>query len=1063
MLQRKKLTTAFNALKNENVMNIFQHTSSAVSSERRQIIDAYYTDEKKRVHDLMSELEFLQAHKVEIEHIATDLVNTVRNEKSDQSSVDALMAEYDLSSDEGIVLMCLAEALLRIPDKETEELLIRDKLTAADWEKHVGASESLFVNLTTRGLSMSGKVLQDQSQSNVFQKLWYGLLSRCGEPVIRQAVRRSMKIMSEHFVLGRTINEALKNAKPFAEKGYLFSFDMLGEMAKTQAQADHYFEAYQHAIKIMGASKEKLTDFSSPSISIKLSALHPRYEFSQKEMVVPFLIDRLKTLALQAKEVGVYVTVDAEETTRLDMSLDIFEAVFLDSAFHDWNGLGLAVQAYQKRGYFVLQYLIALARSQRKKIPARLVKGAYWDTEIKLAQVGGYPGYPVFTRKVSTDISYLACAKLLLSAPDAIYPQFATHNAYSVAAILWMTRGKQASFEFQNLQGMGKPLHNVLVDPEKYAAKSRIYAPVGRHADLLPYLVRRLLENGANTSFVHQIANPEIPVATLTRNPIDQLKSYPEISNTKIPLPSHIYPDRKNSAGLDISDCNALQSLMQKINAFSKTEWVATPLHQPIDLSQAVAIKNPNDRNDIVGYVQMADEATMSLALSQAKAAEFSWSERSIDERASILEKAADLIEEARTELFALLIREAGKFLPDAVSEVREAADFCRYYALIERKILSDEKLVGPTGESNTLRTHGLGTMICVSPWNFPLAIFAGQVVASLVAGNCVIAKPAGQTPLIAAKLISLLHEAGIPKEAVQLMPGSGSKVGNALIADERSAGVLFTGSTETAKTIQKTLANRSGPIVPFIAETGGINAMIADSSALLEQLVTDVMISAFGSAGQRCSALRVVFVQEDIADNFVAMLRGAMQTWCVGDSANLQTDVGPVIDASAEKTLQAYIDTMHQQAILIAEMKLPRDAARGTFVAPAAFELPHFSLLTKEVFGPVLHVVRYAREDQLNVIEQINALGYGLTFGIQTRIDHTIDQLQKHIKTGNIYVNRTMIGAVVGVQPFGGCGLSGTGPKAGGPHYLLRLCRESTLTINTTAMGGNTELLSNE
>ncbi|EKD45226.1 MAG: bifunctional proline dehydrogenase/pyrroline-5-carboxylate dehydrogenase, partial [uncultured bacterium] len=442
---------------------------------------------------------------------------------------------------------------------------------------------------------------------------------------------------------------------------------------------------------------------------------------------------------------------------------------------------------------------------------------------------------------------------------------------------------------------------------------------------------------------------------------------------------------------------------------------------------------------------------------------EFSWSERSIDERASILEKAADLIEEARTELFALLIREAGKFLPDAVSEVREAADFCRYYALIARKILSDEKLVGPTGESNTLRTHGLGTMICVSPWNFPLAIFAGQVVASLVAGNCVIAKPAGQTPLIAAKLISLLHEAGIPKEAVQLMPGSGSKVGNALIADERSAGVLFTGSTETAKTIQKTLANRSGPIVPFIAETGGINAMIADSSALLEQLVTDVMISAFGSAGQRCSALRVVFVQEDIADNFVAMLRGAMQTWCVGDSANLQTDVGPVIDASAEKTLQAYIDTMHQQAILIAEMKLPRDAARGTFVAPAAFELPHFSLLTKEVFGPVLHVVRYAREDQLNVIEQINALGYGLTFGIQTRIDHTIDQLQKHIKTGNIYVNRTMIGAVVGVQPFGGCGLSGTGPKAGGPHYLLRLCRESTLTINTTAMGGNTELLSNE
>src|SRR3990167_7258161 len=509
MLQRKKLTTAFNALKNENVMNIFQHT-------------------------------------------ATDLVNTVRNEKSDQSSVDALMAEYDLSSDEGIVLMCLAEALLRIPDKETEELLIRDKLTAADWEKHVGASESLFVNLTTRGLSMSGKVLQDQSQSNVFQKLWYGLLSRCGEPVIRQAVRRSMKIMSEHFVLGRTINEALKNAKPFAEKGYLFSFDMLGEMAKTQAQADHYFLAYQNAIKIMGESAGKSNGFLSPSISIKLSALHPRYEFAKRETVIPFLIDRLKTLALLAKKAGIYVTVDAEEAFRLEMSLDIFAAVFTDTEFAEWDGLGLAVQAYQKRSYAVIEYLIDLGRSQRKRICVRLVKGAYWDTEIKIAQVAGYENYPVFTRKVSTDVSYLACAQLLLSAQDAIYPQFATHNAYSVAAILWMTRDKSYSFEFQNLQGMGKPLHNVLVSFEKYHAARRIYAPVGQHQDLLPYLVRRLLENGANTSFVHQIANPAIPVSALTQSPLEKLRTYSQISNAKIPLPENIYPNqRKNSRGFD--------------------------------------------------------------------------------------------------------------------------------------------------------------------------------------------------------------------------------------------------------------------------------------------------------------------------------------------------------------------------------------------------------------------------------------------------------------------------------------------------------------------------------
>ena len=1041
-------------------MNLFNSTLPKLSLQRQAIVDAYHCDEKSHVEALIAQLHFSIEDKRVIERTATDLVNTVRAEKSDQSSVDALMAEYDLSSTEGIVLMCLAEALLRIPDKATEELFIKDKLTNADWEKHIGESESLFVNLATRGLSLSSTILADQSHSNLFKKIWYGVVGRLGEPVIRQAVRRAMKVMSEHFVLGRTISEALDNAKPLAKQGYLFSFDMLGEMARTEAQANYYFSAYQHAIDVMGAFPDKRTGFSSPSISVKLSALHPRYEFTQSETVVPFLVDRLKTLVLQAKSVGIYVTVDAEEAARLDMSLDIFEAVFKDPAIADWHGLGLAVQAYQKRAWFVLQYLINLARESKKKIPVRLVKGAYWDTEIKVAQANGFKNYPVFTRTTSTDVSYLACAQLLLSAEDAIYPQFATHNAYSVAAILWMTERKNLSFEFQNLQGMGKPLHNVLVDEKKYHVKSRIYAPVGKHADLLPYLVRRLLENGANTSFVHQISNKTIPVSALTQNPIDRLLQFPEIPNTKIPLPKNIYMNRKNSHGMNSADLNELSHLMREIKKFEKHQWHAASLNEKVNEKTASVIKNPNDQTDVVGFVRLADEAEINIALSQSQAAHHDWDQLGIEKRAEILEKSADLLENNRVELFALLMREAGKFLPDAISEVREAADFCRYYAMMARQTLASEKLVGSTGESNTLRTHGLGTIICVSPWNFPLAIFTGQVTASLAAGNCVIAKPAAQTPLIAEKAVELLHQAGVPKSVLQLMPGSGSKIGNALIADERASGVVFTGSTEVGKTIQQTLANRRGAIAPLIAETGGMNAMIVDSSALLEQVVGDAMVSAFGSAGQRCSALRVLFIQEEVADHFIEMLKGAMATWHVNHSANLQTDVGPVIDSNAQKSLQAHIDTMQQKATLIAQMQLPKDASRGNFISPTAFELPSLSLLTKEVFGPVLHVIRFARKNMDKVVDDINALGYGLTFGIQSRIDTTIDHLQKRIKTGNIYVNRNMIGAVVGVQPFGGCGLSGTGPKAGGPHYLLRLCRESTLTINTTAMGGDAALL---
>lgn len=1042
-------------------MFIFKNGLPKQSELRNDITTMYYADETSCVESLMARVPLSSENKREIESIATDLIHAVRDEKNDQTSVEALMSEYDLSSEEGTVLMCLAESLLRIPDKQTEDLLIRDKLTSGDWEKHIGASESRFVNLTTRSLSLGGKILADHSNSNVFKKVWYGLLGRCGEPVIREAIRHSMKVMSEHFVLGRTINEALKNSKKLAEKGYLFSYDMLGEMAKTQAQADHYFEAYQQAIQVMSESPARVEGILSPSISIKLSALHPRYEFAKSETVVSYIISRLKTLALQAKQAGIFVTVDAEEAFRLEMSLDIFAAVFTDPDFADWNGLGLAVQAYQKRAYSVLTYLIDLARSQKKKMCVRLVKGAYWDTEIKMAQVGGFDNYPVFTRKASTDLSYLACAKLLLSAQDVIYPQFATHNAYTVAAILWMTQDKKYSFEFQNLQGMGKPLHNVLVSSDKHRAASRIYAPVGQHQDLLPYLVRRLLENGANSSFVHQIANRDIPVESLTQCPIDKLITHASIPNPKIPLPADIYPDgRRNSQGFDVTRVNALSELMQDMETFVSHEWHAAPMNRSCDMTIAKQIHNPNDALDVVGFVELAGEKDVDAALISAQQAQFAWDQLGVEKRAEILEKTADLMEKSFAELLVLLIREAGKFLPDAIAEVREAVDFCRYYAKTARYLLSPVALPGPTGESNVLRMHGLGTLICVSPWNFPLAIFTGQMAASLVTGNCVIAKPAGQTPLIAAKAVELFYEAGVPKAVLQLMPGSGSKIGNALIADERSSGVLFTGSTETAKSIQLTLANRKGPIVPLIAETGGMNAMIVDSSALLEQVVGDVMLSAFGSAGQRCSALRIAFIQEEVADDFITMLTGAMQTWSVANSAYLSTDVGPVIDAGAQKTLQAHIDDMHQKATFIAQMKIADDAKNGTFIAPIAFEIPALSVLEKEVFGPILHVIRFKRKELLSVIDQINQLGYGLTFGIQSRIDQTIDEIQKHIKTGNIYVNRSMTGAVVGVQPFGGCGLSGTGPKAGGPHYLLRLCRESTMTVNTTAMGGNAQLL---
>lgn len=1029
------------------------------------MIPGYRQDETACVQNLLRMLDFSPEKDRKITALATELVVAVREKTHQASGVEALITHYDLSTPEGIMLMCIAETLLRIPDAETEDLLIRDKLTGARWEEHLGKSQSTFVNVATWGLALTGKILDGRTHAGQFNNIWRQLLQRCGEPIIRQAVHQAVKIMGNQFVIGRRMDDALKASQDNVKKGYLYSYDMLGEVARTQADADRYFAAYQQAIIQLQAKRllsQSQDVVHGPSVSVKLSALFPRYVFTHRSLAVPFLTQKLHQLARHAQQANISLTMDAEEADRLEMSLEIFAAVFTHPDFKHWNGLGLAVQAYQKRALPLIRWLTELARGQHKRISVRLVKGAYWDTEIKLTQIGGFTDYPVFTRKASTDVSYLACAQQMLTAQDALYPQFATHNAYSVAAILTMMNGEHGyDFEFQSLQGMGRALHDLLIEREILC---RIYAPVGSHEDLLPYLVRRLLENGANSSFVNQIADPQTPLEKLVASPVARVRAYTQIPNPCIPLPKDIFaPVRVNSAGLDLSDPRELQILEKAMQKWTDYLWQATPLCQPMNHSRAEIVRNPADHRQIVGHVLPAAKADVESALTRSKQAFPEWNQRPVRERADLLLTAAELLEKHREELICLTAREAGKTLAAGIAEVREAVDFCRYYSQLALDLLSPHDLPGPTGESNTLRLSGRGPMACISPWNFPIAIFTGQIAAALITGNTVIAKPAEQTPLVADRVVRLLHEAGIPEAVLQLLPGTGETVGAALVADTRIQGVLFTGSTETAKAINQTLAQRGGPIVPLIAETGGINAMIADSSALPEQVVGDVITSAFDSAGQRCSALRVLFVQEEIADKVMTMLRGAMAELAVGNPLDLITDVGPVIDADAQKMLTAHGEKMARQAKLIYKVDLSATTEQGTFVAPQAYELPDLSLLKREVFGPILHVIRYAKSQLPQVVEAINALGYGLTFGVQSRIDSTIDYLQGHIQAGNIYVNRNMIGAVVGVQPFGGHRLSGTGPKAGGPHYLTRLCSETTLTINTTATGGNAALMTLE
>ncbi len=1012
---------------------------------------AYRMDEAEAVAGLRARIALTPEHRARIADRAMRLARAVRRSAGESFGAEAFLRRFGLSTPEGIVLMCLAEALLRIPDDATADALIRDKLSGTQWEAQDTGDGGLLLNAATWGLMLTGTLSAWREEAGddattIFRRL----VARAGEPFVRGAIRQAMKIMAEQFIVGETIERALERAAAREALGYRFSYDMLGEAARTADDAERYFAAYAAAIDAVGKAADPATIEARPGVSIKLSALHPRYEVAQARRVFGELGPRLEALAEQAAGAGIPITIDAEESERLELSLELFDRLARAPRLAGWDGLGLAVQAYQKRALRVCDWLVALAEVTRRRFMVRLVKGAYWDTEIKAAQVLGLDDYPVFTRKAATDVSYIACAQALLGAGPRIYPQFATHNSHSVAAVLECA-GARRDFEFQKLQGMGDALYDALA-PEA-GIPCRVYAPVGGHRDLLAYLVRRLLENGANSSFVHQVGDPEIPLEHLVADPLD-VAPEPYTRHPRVPKPRYILPDRLSSRGVDLSDRSVLERLTWRI---SSDRAAASAAPGP----RVRVITEPADRRRIVGAVDEATEREVDTAVRGASAAWRAWDATPAAERARALERTAELLEARTDELVSLAVREAGKTLPDAVAEVREAADFCCYYAARGREEFdAPQPLPGPTGEANRLELGGRGVFACISPWNFPLAIFTGQVSAALMAGNAVVAKPAEQTPLIAQAAVALLHEAGVPRAALQLVAGAGDSVGAPLVRHPLVAGVVFTGSYETARLINRGLAERDGPIVPFIAETGGQNAMVVDSSALPEQVVADTLTSAFQTAGQRCSAVRLLLLQEDGAPRILEMLAGALAELRVGDPAEPETDVGPVIDDDARRMLEAHVARLRARGRLIAEARLPEGAAHGSFVAPVAFEIPLAELPQREVFGPVLHVIRYRADALERTLDAVAATGYGLTLGIHSRIARFVDRVRSRVRVGNTYVNRNTIGAVVGVQPFGGEGLSGTGPKAGGPHYLQRFAIERTLTVNTAAAGGNAALL---
>ncbi len=998
-----------------------------LTNHRTKIRKTGRASEADVVGHLMQVAALQPSQRAAIVERAVDLVRAVRAQGT-TTMMESFLAEYGLSTKEGIALMCLAEALLRVPDPETIDDLIRDKISPGNWGKHLGHSSSSLVNASTWALLLTGRVIAEPEGDDGLAAVLRGAVRRLGEPVVRTAVSTAMRELGEQFVLGRSIEEALKRGDAMVAKGYTYSYDMLGEAARTAADATHYFDQYAAAIRAIAPRAKSRDIRENPGISVKLSALHPRYEFGQRRSVLEEMVPRVRDLAVMARDAGMGFNIDAEEADRLDLSLDVIEAVLSDDELAGWDGFGIVVQAFGPRAMPVLDWIEALAKQRDRRLMVRLVKGAYWDSEIKRAQVLGLDTYPVFTRKVNTDVSYIACARRLLEMGERIYPQFATHNAHTAAAILTMGARPEA-FEFQRLHGMGEALHEIV--KQKNGTRCRIYAPVGEHEDLLAYLVRRLLENGANSSFVNQIVDTSVPAKDVASDPFAAVEALGEeaIVNPKIAHPSTIFgADRVNAKGWDITDADTVDALREARNAFSHQQWRAAPMLAAggSSLGEAREVVNPARPTDVVGWVQDATAEDIDAAFTAAQEAFAAWSARPVAERAEIVRAVADHYEAHAAELMALAAREAGKTWLDGVGEVREAVDFCRYYA-------NEAKRYAAQG-----RASGRGVFVCVSPWNFPLAIFTGQITAALAAGNAVIAKPAEQTSLIAGRAVELMRQAGLPEGVLQLLPGDGPSVGARLVADPRLAGICFTGSTETAQRINRAMAEKTAPDAPLIAETGGLNAMIVDSSALPEQAVRDILASAFQSAGQRCSALRLLYVQADVQERVLTMLTGAMEALRIGDPWQLSTDVGPVIDAAAWKEIETYRQQMRSAG---REIKTLQEVTPGDshFVAPSVYRVDGIADLEREVFGPILHVASFEADDIDKVLDQVNAAGYGLTFGIHTRVDHRVQRAVERARVGNIYVNRNQIGAVVGSQPFGGEGLSGTGPKAGGPHYLSR------------------------
>lgn len=995
--------------------------SLSIEQARLEIREHYLADEAMTINHLINNASLNEQDRHTISQNAAELVKKVRNESS-PSMMEKFLAEYGLTTKEGVALMCLAEALLRVPDSLTIDALIEDKVASGNWKGHLGQSASSLVNSSTWALLITGKLLQNDEDKNLSSTL-KSMIKRLGEPLIRTAVAQAMKELGRQFVLGRTIEEATQRAEKLEKFGYAYSYDMLGEAARTDADALRYHHAYAQAIEELALRCSHTDIRLNPGISVKLSALHARYEVAQRDRVMTELVERTLTLALQAKDANMGFNIDAEEADRLDLSLDVIEAVLSDERLSDWQGFGIVVQAFGQRASHVLDWLYALATKLDRRIMVRLVKGAYWDAEIKRAQVLGLDGFPVFTRKVNSDLSYMCCAEKLLNMTDRIYPQFATHNAHSAASILYMAQKYNVdNFEFQRLHGMGESLHDTVLKSNH--TRCRIYAPVGAHQDLLAYLVRRLLENGANSSFVNQIVDTRITPEMIAKDPFEQVLSTPNrLSNANIAKPAELFgAQRLNAKGWDITDPTTLAALDNARAHFKTKSWVAKPLIAGgLTSDKAVAIYNPANLNDCVGHVTSANPQDIETAISAAARGFQQWSTTPPAERAVCLRKVAELFEANAPELFALACREAGKTLLDAVGEVREAVDFARYYANEAEKLANK---------------HALGVVTCISPWNFPLAIFTGQVLAAIASGNSVIAKPADQTPLMATRAVELMHEAGIPVDVIQLLPGSGVDVGVPLTSDPRIAAVCFTGSTQTAQRINRIMAETLAPSAPLVAETGGMNAMLVDSTALPEQVVRDVVMSAFQSAGQRCSALRILYVQEDIAEQLKTMLFGAMDELRLGDPWQLSADIGPVIDENAKNKIDNHCAAFAAKGQLLKQLPTPDG---GHFVAPTVIAVKGIEELEEEIFGPVLHIATFAADEIDQVIANINAKGYGLTFGLHTRVDNRVEQITSQIAVGNIYVNRNQIGAIVGSQPFGGEGLSGTGPKAGGPHYVKR------------------------